>query len=59
MDDEQFKPTAPLSIVGAMARLTSLINGCTLFTPQPKGQIVVQACNEQDHGQEREHGSFH
>ena len=35
-------PQRLLSIVGAMT-LTSLINGCTLFTPQPKGQIVVQA----------------
>src|ERR1700741_5465870 len=35
-------PQRLISIVGAMT-LTSLINGCTLFTPQPKGQIVVQA----------------
>jgi hypothetical protein len=35
-------PQCLLSIVGAMT-LTSLINGCALFTPQPKGQIVVQA----------------
>src|SRR6266478_1492157 len=35
-------PQRLLSIVGAMT-LTSLINGCTLFSPQPKGQIVVQA----------------
>ena len=35
-------PQRLLSIVGAMT-LASLINGCTLFTPQPKGQIVVQA----------------
>jgi hypothetical protein len=35
-------PQRLLSIVGAMT-LASLINGCTLFSPQPKGQIVVQA----------------
>jgi hypothetical protein len=35
-------PQRLLSIVGAMT-LSSLVNGCTLFTPQPKGQIVVQA----------------
>jgi hypothetical protein len=30
-----------LSVVGVMT-LTFFVSGCTLFTPQPKGQIVVQ-----------------
>ena len=34
-------PQRLLSIVGAMTLF--LVNGCTLFTSQPKGQIVVQA----------------
>ena len=35
------RPQRLLSTVGAMT-LISFISGCTLFTPQPKGQIVVQ-----------------
>jgi hypothetical protein len=34
-------PDRLLSIVGAM-RLISLVAGCALSSPQPKGQIVVQ-----------------
>jgi hypothetical protein len=36
------RPHRVFSTVGA-TMLISLVNGCTLFNPQPKGQIVVQA----------------
>jgi hypothetical protein len=41
MCHEQSRPTLLLSIFGAIM-LIPLANGCALFSPQPKGQIVVQ-----------------